>query len=128
MADRVYFDIKNLDDALLRTYVTPFIIAESTQNVESLALSFGVSPQQIVTPTPYKISDYAKIFAYMRAAQSKAMFSSGEKADNDSFSLKYTMYRQQLKDREASITKLTFTNGVQAKKRKFPLTMPMERN
>lgn len=128
MSDRVYFDKSKLDDALLKTYITADIIAESTEYVESFALSLGISPEQIATPTPYKVSRYAELFAYMTTAQKKATFSVGKDANNDSFSLKYSMYKQLLNDCEKSLTADTFTNGIQAKKRRFPLSIRMSRS
>ena len=86
---RKYFETKMLDDALLRTYVTPEIVRESSNYVEAIAFSMGVEKEQIATPTPYMVSRLAMIFAYMTTAQRKAMFSKGEKVDNDSFALKY---------------------------------------
>ena len=129
MADtpRVYLDVKSLDDALLKTYVSPAIIAESTEYVESFALSLNIGAQYIATPTPYRISRMAELFCYMTAAQKKASFSTGQKADNDAFSLKYEMYKQLLADTEKSITALTFTNGVEAKKRRFPRSIGLSR-
>ena len=57
---RAYFDPLLLKtptgDSLLKTYVTPAIIKESSEYVEALALSFGVKASQIAIPTPYKIS------------------------------------------------------------------------
>ena len=64
----------------------------------------------------------------MTTAQRKASFSKGGDADKDSFALKYEMYRQLLKDCEAGLTAETFTNGVQAKKRRFPMTMGLSRS
>lgn len=128
MSDRIYFDSKALDDALLSRWVNTDIIKESTMYVESLAESLGVSAVQIATPTPYKISRLAQLFTYMTTAQRKSLFAKGAEADNDSFALKYNMYRQLLKDCESSITALTFTNGVSAKKRRFPMTVSMSRN
>ena len=125
---RVYFDSKKLDDALLKTYVTENIIKESSEYVESFALSLGVAAKYIATPTPYRISRFAELFSYMTTAQRKASFSKGGDADKDSFALKYEMYRQLLKDCEAGLTAETFTNGVQAKKRRFPMTMGLSRS
>ena len=125
---RVYFDVKTLDDQLLKTYIKEPIIHEATNYVESFALSIGVTPNMIAVPTPYIISRFAQLFAYMTVAQRQATFSLGGKVDNDSFALKYQMYKQLLKDCEARLTVNSFTNGVQAKKRKFPLTMQMLRD
>lgn len=127
MSDRIYFDKTKLDDALLKSYITADNIAESTEYVESFALSLGVTPEQITIPTPYRVSRFAELFAYMTTAQKKAVFSVGKDANNDSFSLKYTMYKQLLNDCERSLTADTFTNGVQAKKRRFPLSIRMSR-
>lgn len=125
---RVYFDTTKLDDQLLKTYVKEPIVHESSNYVESFALTLGVTSNMIAVPTPYIISRFAQLFAYMTVAQRQSLFSKGGNADNDSFALKYRMYRALLKDCEAGLTKNSFTNGVSAKKRKFPMTMTMLRN
>lgn len=126
MAVRLYFDLKTLDDSLLKTYVNQEIAQEASQYVESFALSLGVN--KIADPTPYRIKRFAELYAYMTTAQRKATFSKGGTADKDSFALKYEMYRQLLKDCEASLTAESFTDGQVAKKRKFPMTMSLSRN
>lgn len=125
---REYFNVKMLDDALLRTYVTPEIVRESSQYVEAVAYSLGVEKERIATPTPYMVSRLGMIFAYMTSAQRKATFAKGEKVDNDSFALKYKLYRELLNDLLKQITANTFTNGKIAKKRSFPFTAPISRN
>lgn len=129
---RTYFDPKLLQtktgDSLLKSYVTPDIIKESTDYVEALALSLGVSANQIVIPTPYKIQKIALFYAYVLTALYKAQMSKGKDADLDSFALKYKYYKQLLDQFEKSITPDTFTDGVQAKKRTFPITVPVLRN
>ena len=39
------------------------------------------------------MSRIAKLFAYMTAAHRKAMFTVGKEADNDSFALKFKLYK-----------------------------------
>ena len=134
---RKYFDTKLLDDALLRTYVTPEIIKESSEYIESLALSYVVMKEQIANPTPYIISNVARTYAYMITAQRKAMFARGGgnasiggtnlTPDNDSYALKYQMYRSMLKDLLKQLTPESFTGGKVAKKRGFPFTIPLSR-
>ena len=127
-AYRAYFNVKELDDRLLKTYVTESIIQESSKYVEAFALSLGVRASDIATPTPYMVSRFAQLYAYMTAAQRQATFSKGGTADNDSFALKFNMYKQLLDSCEASLTADTFTNGQTAKKRKFPMVMSLLRN
>lgn len=124
---RTYFDVRFLDDALLKTYVTPQIIAESSQYVEAVALSYGVTADEIADPTPFLVERLATLYSYMTAAQRKATFSKGNSVDNDSFALKFQMYKGLLNDLLDMLTKESFTNGMQAKKRRFPMTMSMER-
>lgn len=131
MADlRQYYDIADIDDALLKDYVIKDknIMTETSNYVESFALSLGVEAQYIAVPTPYRVKRFAELFAYMTVAQKNSKFSLGKEASNDSFALKYNMYKQLLDDAEKSLTAITFTNGVQAKKRRFPLSVRMERN
>ena len=124
---RVYFDVRTLDDALLKSYVTPQIVAESTKYVEAVAMSFGVLPTEIATPTPFLVERVAMLYSYMTAAQRKATFSKGNSVDNDSFALKFQMYNGLLNDVLSMLTADSFTNGMQAKKRRFPVTMRLER-
>lgn len=125
---RVYFNAKTLDDALLKSYVTPQIVQESSQYVESVALSFGVSTEQIATPTPFMVSQLGLFWAYMTAAWRKAQFSKGDSAENDSFYLKFRLYKEMLDALLSQLTVETFTGGTSAKKRKFPATMSISRN
>lgn len=124
---RVYFDVRTLDDALLKSYVTPQIVAESTKYVEAVAMSYGVLPTEIATPTPFLVERVAMLYSYMTAAQRKATFSKGNSVDNDSFALKFQMYKGLLNDVLSMLTADSFTNGMQAKKRRFPVTMRLER-
>lgn len=124
---RIYFDVRTLDDALLKSYVTPQIVAESTKYVEAVAMSYGVLPTDIATPTPFLVERVAMLYSYMTAAQRKATFSKGNSVDNDSFALKFQMYKGLLNDVLSMLTADSFTNGMQAKKRRFPVTMRLER-
>lgn len=124
---RVYFDVRTLDDALLKSYVTPQIVAESTKYVEAVAMSYGVLPTDIATPTPFLVERVAMLYSYMTAAQRKATFSKGNSVDNDSFALKFQMYKGLLNDVLSMLTTDSFTNGIQAKKRRLPVTMRLER-
>lgn len=124
---RVYFDVRTLDDALLKSYVTPQIVAESTKYVEAVAMSYGVLPTDIATPTPFLVERVAMLYSYMTAAQRKATFSKGNSVANDSFALKFQMYKGLLNDVLSMLTADSFTNGMQAKKRRFPVTMRLER-
>lgn len=124
---RVYFDVRTLDDALLKSYVTPQIVDESTKYVEAVAMSYGVLPTDIATPTPFLVERVAMLYSYMTAAQRKATFSKGNSVDNDSFALKFQMYKGLLNDVLSMLTADSFTNGMQAKKRRFPVTMRLER-
>lgn len=129
---RAYFDPDILKtstgDSLLKTYVTPTIIKESSDYIEALALSYGVRASQIAIPTPYKISKIALFYAYILTALYKAQMSVGKDADEDSFALKYKYYKALLDQFESGITAETFTDGVQAKRRTFPMVVPIARN
>lgn len=125
---RKYFDPKALDDALLRTYVTPAIVYEASQFVEATALSYNVLPNMIKDPTPYIVERLATLYAYKTASQRKATFSKGHSADEDSFALKYRMYKELLDDLLSKINYWSFTEGDLARKRKFPATLRIARN
>lgn len=127
---REYFDSSPyaLDDALLKTYVTKDIVREASAFIESLAFSFGVAASQIAIPTPDPIRRLALYFAYFTTALRKASFSKGGDVDEDSFALKYKLYKDLFDELYKTISADTFTNGVSAKKRKFPATMEILRN
>lgn len=129
---RAYFDPLLLKtatgDSLLAKYVTTDIIKESSDYVEALAYSYGVNVSQIAIPTPYKVSKIALFYAYILTALYKAQMSVGKDANLDSFALKYKYYKDLLDQFEAGITADTFTDGKQARKRKFPMTVPLARN
>ena len=126
---RIYFNTKMLDDALLKSYVTPEIVRESSEYIESLALSYGVNPKYIKDPVPFLVSRIAKLFAYMTTAHRKAMFTIGKEADNDSFALKFKLYKGLLDDALAQLNAGVFTGEeASAKKRKFPATCGITRN
>lgn len=125
---RIYFNSKMLDDALLKSYVTPQIIQESSQYVEAVALSLGVPASSIADPTPFMVSQLGLFWAYMTAAWRKAQFSKGGKADEDSFYLKYRLFKELLDELVSQLTAETFTGGQSAKKRKFPATISISRN
>jgi len=124
---RIYFDVSTLDDSLLSKWVTQKIIEESSEYVESFAESLGVPANQIVEPTPYKVSRQAELFAYMTAAMKKTMFSTGKDNSEDAFALKYKMYQTQLDQFEQSLTATTYTTGIASPKRQFPMTVRMYR-
>ena len=126
---RIYFNTKMLDDALLKTYVTPEILRESSEYVESLALSYGVDPKAIKDPVPYMVSRIAQLFAYMTSAHRKALFTIGKEADNDSFALKFKLYKELLDDALAQLNAEAFTGGAtNSRKRTFPMTASLTRN
>lgn len=125
---RVYYDTASMTDALLKTYVTPDLVTESSDYIESLASNYNVTPNQIVTPTPYIIKMIAMYYTYMKAAWLRTVYSLGKEVDKDAFRLKYDMYKNALDDLLSQLTAESFTGGVTAKKRKFPSTMGLARN
>lgn len=129
---RAYFDPKILQtatgDSLLKSYVTPEIIKESSDYIEALALSYGKSKNQIPIPTPYKIQKIALFYAYVLTALYKTQMSVGKDAEEDSFALKYKYYKGLLDQFENSINGDIFTDGVQSKRRAFPMVVPISRN
>ena len=125
---RIYFNTKMLDDALLKSYVTPQIVEESSRYVESVALGLGVPASAIVSPTPDIVRRLALYFAYFTAAMRKASYSVGKEAEKDSFHLKMRAYKELLDEVEGRLTAESFTGGTLAKKRTFPATMSMLRN
>lgn len=125
---RIYFNTKSLDDALLKTYVTPQIVKETSAYVESIALSYGVVASDIRMPPTTPITMLATYYAYFTAALRKASYSVGKEADKDSFHLKMRTYKELLDDLLSQLSKESFTGDVVSKKRKFPATMPISRN
>ena len=131
---REYCDRTKLDDALLKSYITQDVIEEASMYIESLALSMGVMPGEIVDPTPYMISRLCVLYIYVTISQKRALFSKGkigsshqQVPEDDSFALKYKMYYRLWQDLLKQITPDTFKNGKPAEKRKFPYTMPLLR-
>lgn len=125
---RVYYDMSSMTDALLKTYVTQDLVIESSDYIESLASNYGVTPSQILTPTPYVIRMIAMYYTYMKAAWLRTVYSLGKEVDKDAFRLKYDMYKSALEDLLNQLSAESFTGGVTAKKRKFPSTMGLARN
>lgn len=125
---RVYYDVTTLSDALLKTYVTPDLVEESSDYIESLASDYGVSVASIATPTPYIVKMVATYYVYMKTAWLRTVYSLGKETDKDSFRLKYEMYKGALDELLEQLTAESFTNGAKAKKRKFPSTMGLARN
>lgn len=128
MVSRIYFNTKMLDDALLKSYVTPQIVEDSSRYVEAIALSFGLQPSEIANPTPFMVSQLGLFWAYMTAAWRRTQFSKGDKAEDDSFYLKFRLYKDLLDGLLSQLTVETFTGGTAAKKRKFPSTISISRN
>lgn len=125
---RTYFDISTMTDALLKTFVTPDLVTETSDYIESLASNYSVTPEQIATPTPYIIRMIATYYAYMKAAWLRTVYSLGKEVNKDAFRLKYDMYKSALDELLSQITAESFTGGATAKKRKFPSTMGLARN
>ena len=125
---RIYFNANTLDDALLKSYVTPKIVEETTQYVESVALSYGVTAAQIATPTPDIVRRLALYYAYFITALRKAQYSSGKDAQLDSFHLKARFYRELLDDLLDQLTAESFTGGLVSRKRSFPSVIAISRN
>ena len=127
---RVYFDPNTLDDALLKSYVATNenLIKEANEYVEAVALGLGVQSQYIYEPTPLLVRNLGVYYVYMTCAQRKSLFAKGGDADNDSFALKFKLYKGLLDSLLNMLTANTFTNGVQARKRCFPASLSMSRN
>ena len=125
---RVYYDMSSMTDALLKTYVTQDLVIESSDYIESLASNYGVTPSQILTPTPYVIRMIAMYYTYMKAAWLRTVYSLGKEVDKDAFRLKYDMYKSALEDLLNQLSAESSTGGVTVKKRKFPSTMGLARN
>ena len=125
---RIYFNTKMLDDALLKSYVTPQIVRESSAYVESVALSYGVAASSIAVPTPDIVRRLAMYYAYFTAAWRKASFSVGKNSDEDAFALKAKWLKSILDDLLDQLSAESFTGGVTSAKRKFPSTLPISRN
>lgn len=125
---RVYYDMSSMTDALLKSYITQDLVIESSDYIESLASNYGVTPSQILTPTPYVIRMIAMYYTYMKAAWLRTVYSLGKEVDKDAFRLKYDMYKAALNDLLNQLSAESFTGGVTVKKRRFPSTMGLARN
>lgn len=125
---RVYYNVATLSDTLLKTYVTPDLVKESSDYIESLARNYGVDPSKIAEPTPYIITMIATYYVYMKAAWLRTVYSLGKETDKDSFRLKWEMYKQALEELLDQLNADSFTNGTSARKRKFPSVLGLARN
>lgn len=124
---RIYFLYENFNDSLLEQHLTKEDIIESTEYVNSFALTLGVMPENIFLPTPYKVQKQALLFTYKLIAQRKAMYTNNKEVQKDAFAMKYEMYSKSLEDLEQSITADTYTEGKVVSKKKFPMTVKVYR-
>lgn len=124
----VYFDTDLIDDEMLKDSVTEKHIAKSSAYIEDLAKSLGVDIEDIADPTPFKIQEIAEAYALMETATKQSMMNTEGTANGaDSFELKRRVYAAKIASLESQITADTFTGGKSAKKRTFPMSVPMYR-
>ena len=128
-SNRVYFDPNDMHDILLARKVTPEIILQSTIFIEDTAGNYGVTPDRIADPTPYKISKLAMYYAYMTAAlESSYMGSNGSQDGADAYELKRRVYAGMVASLLGEITADTFTNGQSSVPNSFPMSIPYYRS
>lgn len=125
---RIYFPVELLDDDLLTELVTAKTVMKSSGYVEDLARSHGVEPEKIAEPTPYTIERIAEVFVYRETALKRTHGNAAKDDDSiDEYERKRQMYQKELECELAKVTAETFTGGVSARERAFPMSVPLYR-
>lgn len=126
---RMYFDLDDLHDSLLNKRVSDWIMHKTSQYIEDLAKNYGVAPEDIKNPTPFKVNQIAVYYALMTAAlESSRMASNGEQDGADAYELKRRVYADMLKDLLDEISAETFTEGLSAPANPFPMSIKIHRS
>ncbi len=125
---RIYFDTQAIDDEMLKDCVTPKHIADSSAYIEDFANSLGVKPERIIDPTPFKVKKLAEAYALMETAKKQSMMNTNGAVEGaDAYELKRRVYVAEINNLESQITADTFMGGKAAKKRTFPMSVPLYR-
>lgn len=125
---RVYFDVLLIDDSLLTELVTVPIILKSSRYIEDLAASYGVSSSNISNPTPYLIERIAELYTLREAAMKRTHGNENGDGDGaDNWERKRQIYNKELQRLLEQLTSDTFTGGLRAKKRCFPMSVTFYR-
>lgn len=121
---RIYFDTDDVVDALLGKKITDRVLVKSSLYIEDLAMNFGVRPECIAHPVPFKIARLAMCYALMTTAlESSRMASNGEQDGADAYELKRRVFAAEIKDIEEQLSADTFTNGQSAISAVCPMTI-----
>ena len=95
---RIYFDTDDVVDALLGKKITDRVLVKSSLYIEDLAMNFGVRPERIAHPVPFKIARLAMCYALMMTAlESSRMASNGEQDGADAYELNGVYSPQRLR-------------------------------
>lgn len=125
---RIYFDADSIDDEMLKGSVTEKQIYKASQYIEDFAESLNVDPADILDPTPFKVAELAEAYALHETAKKQSMMNtSGAVEGADAFELKRRVYADEVSRLEAQITADTFTGGLSATRRKFPMSVKVYR-
>lgn len=125
---RAYFDTANIDDEMLRDCVSEEHIRRSSAYIEDVAESMGVTPERILRPTPFKIQRLAEAYALMETAKKQSMMNTNSSVEGaDAYELKRRVYAAEVERLEGQITADTFTGGLSARRRAFPMSVPLYR-
>lgn len=122
-----YFEVAEIRDQLLKNIIVQSDVDESTNYVEDLALSYGVSPDDIPKDPPYIVRKIAMYYALMTCAQNTSRYNDeGDDVGPDAYEMKRRMYASRLSDIEGKLTAASFAGGASAVTR-FPTRIPMRR-
>lgn len=125
---RVYYNVRLLDDSLLTELVTVPIVVKSSRYIEDLAAAYGVAAESIKEPTPYLIERIAELYT-LREAAMKRSHGNGYRNDDedgaDSWERKRQIYDNELERLLKQLTAETFTGGLRAESRVFPMSVEL---
>lgn len=109
---RLYFDTDDVVDALLQKKITDRVLLKSSLYIEDLAQNFGVRPEHIAHPVPFKIARLAMCYALMMTAlECSRMASNGNQDGADAYELKRRVFLEEIERIEEQLSADTFTNG-----------------
>lgn len=125
---RLYFNTDDVVDALLQKKITDRILLKSSLYIEDLALNFGVRPEHIAHPVPFKIARLAMCYTLMMTAlECSRMASDGKQDGADAYELKRRVFLAELEKIEGQLSADTFTNGQSSIAVSCPMSIPMLR-
>lgn len=129
MADTSKFcQTTDIRDELLKDVATVTDCIEADNVIYDLALSLGVSTEQIVTPTPYKVKALAIALSCLITARNKSIMNVRAEDGVDAYELKRQVYQKEVDRLMQGITADVLTGGASAPVVQFPYTIEVFRS